>query len=334
MSKADSRSNFRIVTIPGELAEGLFGQIVLWTFELLPYLKQHSLYPAWNITSKLYGASPGFTVIPGVFDLAYVAPQGQLRDVDQYALRSAHANVLGGDWRALHDLWHEYFRVPQRVVDQADRVPVGPRTLGLHYRGQDKNASAIDTNAVSEQDFITLVAGFVREHPAIESLFVATDEYAFLAAVQRAFPRLTVLNLGKVGFHKEGEGIPDKADRALLDTLLLSRCRWVLKCSSALSGFAKVLNPGLEIYRVAACKLFVEIPYFPDAYVPPLRSADPACRAVLARLMKDDWLDDDAARERYARPFANRPRFDAWQKVLSWFDYKRFQVRRLRGRTT
>src|SRR3982751_842196 len=96
--------SFRIISKPGELNEGLFGQIVLWTFEVLPYLKSRSLHPDWEITSKLYGTAPDFTVLPGVFDLAYKAPAGPVKDVDFYALRSSDVSILGNDWKGLHDL--------------------------------------------------------------------------------------------------------------------------------------------------------------------------------------------------------------------------------------
>src|SRR5271157_2949499 len=65
------------------------------------------------------------------------------------------------------------------------------------------------------------------------------------------------------------------AKDAILDCLSLARCRYVLKCMSALSGFAKVLNPDLEVYRVAAMKQ----DWFPDAYIPPHRSQDKAVRS-------------------------------------------------------
>ena len=52
------------------------------------------------------------------------------------------------------------------------------------------------------------------------------------------------------------------------DSLLLSKCKIVLKCQSALSAFSKIFNPDLEIYRITCCKLFSKVPYFPEAYIP------------------------------------------------------------------
>jgi len=328
-----SSEALRISNRPGELNEGLFGQIVLYVFEVLPYLKANGIYPDWNITSKLYGRSPDFTVLPGVFDLAYTPPRGKLKEVDLYALRAAHTSVLGGDWRALHDLWHSYFRVPQRVLRAADGVDIGAHTLGVHYRGQDKNALTHgDTNSVSQGEFLTLVRGFLDEHARVDSLFVATDEYSFVKAISAEFPHLKIINLGEVDFHKQANDVPQKADRALLDAVLLSRCEHVIKCSSALSSFAKVLRPELSIFRIAACKLFADIPYFPDAYIPTLHSSSPESNRILGRLMKDDWLDNPEARQRFGTPFVDQPRFTGQQKLVSWVQYQRHRIRRFRGR--
>ncbi len=309
-------STRRIVSRPEQLEEGLFGQVLLYVFEILPHLLARRSFPGWHITSMHYGKSPDFRVIPGVFDLAYTPGSIRGREVDLFAMRALHARVIGGDWQAAHDLWHAYFRVPERIVRAANGVGVGQGTLGLHYRGQDKNTRACDTNPVGIDDFLTLARAFHVGHRELERVFVATDEAEFVERARDAFPKLQFTCLGAVPFHKAPGGAAGKADRALLDCVLLSRCGQVLKCSSALSGFAKVLEPRLAIHRVAACKLFADIPYFPDAYIPRLAPSDADGAAILERTMRGDWLDDPVARARYGEPFADRRR--RWPPLAGW----------------
>ncbi len=117
-----------------------------------------------------------------------------------------------------------------------------------------------------------------------------------------------MLNLGEISFHKIDDTDPaSRADRAILDCVLISRCRAGLETSSALPSFAKIFNPGLELYRASASKLFVEIPYFPVAYVPPLPATTAAGKAILERTMQGDWSGDWRG-WRFRKPFATRAR--------------------------
>jgi hypothetical protein len=314
---------WRIVSNRDDLEEGLFGQVLLWVFELLPWLAERGVQPAWEIHALLYGESPAGAVLPGVFDLAYTPPARVSRERSLLWARVLHTSVLGGDWAGVHALWTRYFKVPARIEARADAVGLPSDCLGLHYRGTDKNRQAIDTNAVSPEDFLALAAAFLDEHPHIRCVFIASDEPGVQAAAAARLAPVEVRSLGDVPFHKAGgpPAWPGKADRALLDCVLLSRCRYVLKCSSALSGFAKVLNPGLECYRVAACKMFSDIPYFPDAYVPRLALRDPAARAILERQFEGDWLDDPVATARWSRPFVGRPRHGVVRIAINVLKY-------------
>lgn len=313
---------WRICTNADDLEEGLFGQVVLWTFEVLPYLAQRGILPAWAVRSRLYGEPPDWRILPGVFDLAYDEPTQGTRDVSMLALRVKAVSVLGGDWAALHRLWHAYFRVPARIVARADAVALPPGTLGLHYRGTDKNLALRETNPVDIEDFLLLAEEFLSERPEWHTVFMATDDHAVVTRARQRLVGKTIINLGEVSFHKGPTIDGDRADRALLDCLLLSRCAAVLKCSSALSGFAKVLNPALDCYRVSACKMFGDVPYFPDAHVPRLQSRSAVGQQILARQFQGDWLDDERVPSRFRAPFVSLPRHTRWQVALNWLKYR------------
>ena len=310
---------------PDDLEEGLFGQVVLWTFELLPEVARRSVRPDWAIRSRLYGSPPGYLVLPGVFELAYTptpAATGVTRRTRLLAMRVRALSVLGGDWGALHQLWQAHFRVPARILRQADAVALPPGTLGLHYRGTDKNQTPLDTNPVSVDDFFTLARAFLAEHPQLRTVFLATDDPAAIRGAEQSLAGWRVINLGPVSFHKSPQHEPSRADRALLDCVLLSRCDAVLKCSSALSGFAKVLNPALACYRVSASKMFGDVPYFPDAHVPRLQLQDASARAILARQFEGDWLDDPRVPARFRPTFTSLSRHTPIQVLVNWLKYR------------
>ena len=142
---------------------------------------------------------------------------------------------------------------------------------------------------------------------------------------------LEVINLGDVGFHKDrtSPALTDaKTDRAMLDCVTLSRCSAVLLTSSALPSFAKVLNPELDIYRVAASKLFERnIPYFPVAYVPIYNSSSPEIATLLDRLMVGDWTKSNES-SHFTKSFVSRPFLSPTLRAI-YSVY--FHVRRLPG---
>jgi hypothetical protein len=298
----------KISTSASELQEGLFGQVFLWVLEILPYLDNHGIRPEWAIRSALYGRPDDFLVIPGLLEPNYEPAAGASREVPLKELRLDHLVALGNDWDYISALWWKFFRLPERILRRADELPALGRALGLHYRGTDKNKSLVETNHVSKEDFLELVRDFIATHPDIELIFIATDENDFVEKVRARHPNLRVVNSGAVTHHKDlgREDNFAKGEHALLDCLLLSRCRYVVKCQSALSAFAKVFNPRLEAYRISANKLVfwsMGAPYFPDGHLPRLTSRDAGCQKILARLFDGDWTQNVVAAKQYGKQF-------------------------------
>lgn len=287
--------------------EGLFGQIFNHVFTVLPYLYENGIFPAWEIRSTQYGAAPEFMTIPGALEIAYTPPQGPYHRIALKELRRRHAKVIGNDWAELTRIWHAYFKIPDRIQESADRIFPSGRVLGLHFRGNDKYTS-LDTNAITQDQFLTLVLDFLATAPPFDVIFAATDEFSFVDNL-RASVTIPVLNLGKVEFHKaEHQTTPpaEKTDRAVLDCVLLSRCSSVIQTCSALSSFTKILNPELEIYRTSASKLFeMNMPYFPVAYIPVFPVSSQESRAILNATLVADWTTEPTA-ERFKKKFAYR----------------------------
>jgi hypothetical protein len=316
-------SVFVITTTPEELTEGLFGQIYLAVFEILPYLEENKIFPAWNVRSLKYGEPPDYTVIPGLLDLNYTPPNpANLPERKLSDLRLEHVYNLGGDWNYVSNLWNKYFKFPARIYSRADSFGDLTGALALHYRGMDKNQDLVQTNPVPKEDYLALADDFLSQHPEIKKIFVATDEPAFLDQVKQKYSDYTIVQTGQATYWKdaEKEGNLRKGDHAVLDCILLSRCSYLIKCQSALSGFAKVLNPKLNAYRVSANKLFYyDIPYFPDGYVDPYVPKSWKCKRILARTFKDDWKQNAAAVAKYGKTFGSVPREEMMRKNIPAF---------------
>jgi hypothetical protein len=294
---------------PGEMTQGLFGRVFLHVFEILPYLQKRKIYPAWSISSELYGQPPNFTEIPGLLDLAYPAPENIEGCCSLQEIRRQREFALGNDWSGLHRLWSAYFRVPARIEQRTKTFGDLSATLGIHYRGTDKNTAGWDSNSVSHDDFAVIIKDLLGRRPGLTRIFVATDEPEFIAYLSGNL-EIPVVSFGAGRHHFEEKAHRERAmeaDHALTDCMTLSRCAVALTTSSALSAFSKVLNPDLEIYRCAASKMFADIPYFPIAYIAPFSSDDAQVTEVLGRTMKDDWTTSATSR-RFRGRFAFKRR--------------------------
>jgi hypothetical protein len=291
----------------------------LLVFEVLPKLKERHIYPDWKITSLVYGFPPDYIIIPGIFDINYEIenpknPKIKVMDLAYFHLH--FVSVLGNDWDRLHNLWTEYFCIPLRVLDLANSFGDLGSALGLHYRGTDKNTGSFhQTNPVSYDDFLTLVNDFMNNHEEIDTIFIASDEYPIKQALKHYYPDKKIVDTGESSFWKnvENSNTYVKGDQAVLDCLLLSKCKYLIKTQSALSGFAKIFNPKIEAYRVAACKLSEDIPYFPDAYFPFFTSDNPKCKEILNRLLSDDWTQNKKAFKKFGKDF-----FTMERRSLKW----------------
>jgi hypothetical protein len=329
LSSPGKTSGLLIEAKPDEMYDGLFGQVLLWVFQILPVLYERRIFPDWRIQAAYYGRASDGLVIPGVLDLAYDVEPSFRKEVNLIRLRG-HRHILGNDWQALSTLWHAYFRVPDRITERALDFGSLSNTLGIHYRGNDKQTALWDTNPVSHDDYLSLIRHFCQERPEFKRIFLATDDANFYQYLKRNIT-LEVVNFGDVGFHKDriSPQLADvKTDRAMLDCVTLSRCGAVLLTSSALPSFAKILNPNLEIYRVAASKFFEKnVPYFPVAYVPIYRPSSPEIEALLNRLMVGDWTKSSESK-RFTQSFVSRPFLSPALRLI-YAAY--FHLRRLPG---
>ena len=109
------RPNLLITCEPDDLDQGLFGNVLAHTFQILPFLFERGIFPAWQLRSKHYGDPPDQITIPGSIDLAYPPPAGPYRTLSLLEVRRRHGQILGGDWVTLSKLWNAFPHPPSRA---------------------------------------------------------------------------------------------------------------------------------------------------------------------------------------------------------------------------
>ena len=139
-----------------------------------------------------------------------------------------------------------------------------------------------------------ILNSYINEHH-VKYIFLATDENDVLEYLKHNYTEvefITSRHLTGDLFWRNPNDVYRNSIEAMIDMLCLSKCNTVLKVSSALSSFSKIINPNLNIYRINAIKMYTDIPYFPDSYIPLLEkniNYTKKCNQILDKIQKDDW---------------------------------------------
>jgi len=285
------------ITSKNEMTEGLFGMVMLFIFEVLPILDLIRVdidKLKWDITTVNYG-----NIFPNVLEynskyvdnnyenkILYVPLNHLRRKLPQW--------VLGDNFTEINKLFFKYFKIPQRIQSIVDQFDLSDH-LGIHFRGTDKTTDFVMNTPLSIDDFYIVLDSYIKENHQIKNIFLATDEKNMIEYLKTKYVYINFItsrNLDGYLFWKNCESTERNATEAMIDMLCLSKCKVVLKVSSALSSFSKVINPNLEIYRINALKMFTDIPYFPDAYIPLLcknEKYSEECNSILEKVQKNEW---------------------------------------------
>jgi len=293
---------------PYFFGEGLFGQVLLFIFELLPKLSKINDEIYFNISSILYGNKPDYTIIPGILINNNIDTNNNINNInnnnnnsekiyiDIEVLRKEFKSKLTNNFHDMNKLFFKFFSIHLSILNLVDELSNKYNIsdcLGLHYRGTDKNKYCFDTDPITHDQFIFIISDYLISNPHIKNIFLCSDEDNLYKKLKLFLPNTyKIINHSpKVFFKNNTNNNLEKAISAMVDSLLLSRCKIVLKCQSALSAFAKIFNPDLEIYRVTCCKLFSDVPYFPEAYIPKYKIKDDS-NIILQNLMNDIFRND------------------------------------------
>lgn len=252
--------------IEGILPCGLFGGTLTWILEILPYLKKNNIYPMWNINAIYYG-----NIVPNIIK-PKIINSTITNKIDLLELKKLYSYKFTKDeFINAHNIFFEYFDICDDILNTVHAIQqkFGKKSLGIHYRGTDKS---IESEFISIEDVIKNMNNFLLLYPDIDTLFIASDEEIFINKIQNEFLNKNYILIFTNSF-RSNNSIPihfintiniNKAREAMVDSLLLSKCNYVIKTSSCLSDWVKIWNPYIEIYNLN--KFFYD--WFPQAAIP------------------------------------------------------------------
>ncbi len=168
-------------------------------------------------------------------------------DVEWYAEQRARAN----------EVIQRHVRVKSHILDKVDLFErdhfAGTGVLGIHMRGTDKGTAHAPPSlmrVVKPEEYFPHIDAYTDEKGPCK-IFVATEQQQFLDQMtarygDRVVSYQAVRTSGiRNPFELEGGNGYRKGEDVLIDCLLLSRCDFLLKCTSAVGEFAMYFNPKL-----------------------------------------------------------------------------------------
>jgi len=156
-------------------------------------------------------------------------------------------------------------RAGAEPTSAAGASSLGSPVLGVHMRGTDKGkylATAGSGRQVSPAEYLPYIHAFLAAYPN-GSIFVATDSPSFLQEVILKWPAGRVRyradvhrEEGNVAFTKSRTSNYLKGEEVLPDTLLLSKCDWLLHAASGVAEFAIYWN--LKLHKRSIHLQYIE----------------------------------------------------------------------------
>ena len=146
----------------------------------------------------------------------------------------------------------KYVHVKRPILEKVDQFALrhfhGFFTIGVHYRGTDKELEA------PRVAYEVVIESILNQIPSDQpyQIFVATDEVPFLETMQQRFPNRVVAieahrSVGEQGIHLSNDHPHEIGVEALMDALLLSKCDLLIRTSSNLSLWSTYFNPELPV---------------------------------------------------------------------------------------
>jgi hypothetical protein len=279
---AQQRANKGIFSVEVEANCGFFAVIQMILY-ILAYCEENSLYPDITAKGGLYGEKTATADWFGqLFEAVHIPTQAILAKLsNRREIRTSHVRgeeELG--FRARYEaglslsvasaLFNKYYRPSAAAVADVDslskKLRVGESNIGVHYRGTDK---AYETGNVPWRTICDAVEEIANKNSRLTQILLASDDAQFIECfckypfkIPVAVAPASYMPKGDKPVHYSGHPGLEIGREALVTCLLLSRCGFLIKTPSYLSAWAKIFNPRLPVWLIAASSLGDEM--FPD----------------------------------------------------------------------
>jgi hypothetical protein len=159
--------------------------------------------------------------------------------------------------QSANQLFHKYLKIKESIIAEVDNFTKlnfeGHLVLGLHYRGTDKSNEAPQVSLSFV--FETIQKILSSREVSYTRLFISSDEVGCIEYFKKNKLPIEIIWRNDIyrsndskQFHRNSANDISVINReALINCLLLAKCKFLIKSSSLLSDCCKIFNPELEM---------------------------------------------------------------------------------------
>lgn len=307
INKKNKKNNIiKIISNAEDLREGIYGQCLTWLLEVLYYLEKNNIYDINNNNTKVIfdintlnnkNLIPKFIQPKKIYNIDKSLEPIKI-SFDKYKsknkIESFDLDIKS--FEKTNKIFNKYFKFNDFITNEVNKLNISENALGIHFRGSDKLLdSDPEANYISKEEMILIIQDYIK-HNNILQIFCCSDEQSFVTEIIKLYPNKVIqykqkrlTNSDNNGLHRQGQNSSDKdrdnlTNSCIIDMLALSKCATIIKSSSALSSFSKIINPSVKLYTVSATLN----PWFPTPVAEQYKSKSEKIIKILERTMKND----------------------------------------------
>jgi hypothetical protein len=267
---------FFTVSITGSMG---MGAIIIHVLKLLRHADTNGLIPIIRANNPLYAEQPDENILETYFGTLAPLPttSAKLRFIEveyeeHYMGLNVRKEMSLEEARSIFNRYLKFSDNIRVIVDRYINENGGAFALAIHYRGTDKFLEA----PMVPFERVFRVCHKILEECSTKTVFLATDSPEFAEAIKTAFPTIKFFSFEftipldpGAPRHFSTLKPSEKAIEALVNIVLLSKCRFLVRTSSYLSAVSCIMNKEIKVVTLGNLekpKLFPERQIHEAAY--------------------------------------------------------------------
>ena len=250
-----------IYSNPNDFTEGIYGQCLSWLLEVLYSLEKNNIIKSntkviFNInTLNNSNLIPKFIQQKNIYDIGKSIEPKKI-SLSKYFIETVANNKLLGNntesFEKANKIFNNYFKFNDFIINEVNKLNINNKTLGVHYRGTDKNYDIGQSNCITKTEMILIIQDYIKNND-VEQIFCCSDEQSFIDEIKILYPNKLIEYIQSrsnhslnYGFFRNGQNNSNQDNltySCIIDMLALSKCSTIIKTSSALSCFSKNSEP-------------------------------------------------------------------------------------------